>query len=540
MKQRHERASRRAAVLGVATVVSLVVAGCGGGGDGGASSSANQAAASVGKPDPNDKCTADKVDPHSTLTVSVSYPTQSLDPIEVPGGYAGGSEAAAIYDTLMRYNPDTAGFDPFVASSLTSNADSTEWTLKLRPGIKFGNGDPLTAKDVQYSVTRMKTAKVAAAAYANLVGPMDVVDDLTIVFHLTRPWGGFATALAGETGMVVSRRAVEAGGVNFASNPVGAGVGAFEPVKLAPGDQTLMKVKTHYWGGPVCIGNLKFVSVPKARAAFEAFQKGEVNVVSLQDPRVTHDFEQSANVKELSALLTGRGVSMNSRPDSPFSDVRLRQAVAAAINPDVINRRAFAGYGVMSSSLAAPGMRINPGTPGPAFDLEKAKKLVADAKAAGVNTSVTLLCADQFSQDYVLAIQALLNQAGFDVKTQIVSTPENLARLQAGSFQLNCGTMLTLDDAPLRQLGQLTSDSPANRLGFKNADLDAAIKDLYRAKTPDEIKNAMGKVQGVWNQVVPMALVYADKLVVGFKENVRGVYLGNDAKTSFEKAYIAK
>src|SRR5262249_36741202 len=130
-------------------------------------------------------CTAQKKNPNSQLTISTFFPTQSLDPATEPRGIAGGTEVAAIYDTLMRYSTNTGTYYPFVAQSLTPNADSTLWTLKLRPDIKFGDGDPLTAADVEFSMNRIKRSFTAAAAFAAPITSMDVVDDLTIRFHLS-------------------------------------------------------------------------------------------------------------------------------------------------------------------------------------------------------------------------------------------------------------------------------------------------------------------------------------------------------------------
>ncbi len=535
MKKIPLRALKRVVVLGLVASMPLAIAGCG---SSDSDSDAGQQTESSNTADPSDVCTEDKVDAAGKLTVSTFFPTQSLDPATAPGGFAGGTELSAIYDTLMRYNPETGNYDPFVAESLAGNDDSTEWTLKLRSGITFGNGDPLTAQDVKYSIERLKTAPVAAAAYANMISSLDVVDDLTVVYHLVRPWGQFAVALAGEPGMVVNKKVVDAQGDTFATNPVGAGVGPYEPVKLAPGEETTMKAKTDYWGGPVCVGNLRFVFVPGDKAQFEAFQKGEVDTVSLSDPVVIHDFQEADGVADLTALISGYGVGMNSRPDSPFSDVRLRQAVAQAINPDIINDRAFSGYGIMASGLTAPDMRIYSGVDGLPYDPDAAKGLVEDAKADGVDTNVTLMCSDTTNQDYVLAVQAMLDQVGFNVETDILSTTDSLAKLQAGSFQVTCGATLTRDDSPLRQLSQLTSDSPANRYGFADPDLDEAINQVYLARDVEEVQTAMAQVQEVWNEVQPMAPVYVQTQLVGFHDNVHGLYLGNDSKLGFEKVYI--
>ena len=82
-------------------------------------------------------------------------PTPSLDPLQGSGALAGGTDVLALYDSLMRWDSDTNEWVPHVAESLESNADFTEWTLTLRDGVTYSNGDPMVAQDVLDNLTRM-------------------------------------------------------------------------------------------------------------------------------------------------------------------------------------------------------------------------------------------------------------------------------------------------------------------------------------------------------------------------------------------------
>src|SRR5690606_28991690 len=99
-------------------------------------------------------CTADRVG--GTLNIGPWVETGSLDPVSIVGGTSGGQETAALFDTLMRFDPNTGDNEPWVAESLTPDAQNVVWTLKLRPDVKFGNGDPLTADAVKASIERHK------------------------------------------------------------------------------------------------------------------------------------------------------------------------------------------------------------------------------------------------------------------------------------------------------------------------------------------------------------------------------------------------
>src|SRR5204863_1323670 len=134
------------------------------------------------------------------------------------------------------------------------------WTLKLRSGIHFGNGDPLNAQAVKSSIERFRDPAVRSARAAVVttnIAEIQTPDDLTVVFKLLAPWGTFPWLLAGEGGMVVNTRVVTQLGADFAKLPKGAGVGPYEPVKYVPGEEILLQAKKDYWAGPVCIDTLR-------------------------------------------------------------------------------------------------------------------------------------------------------------------------------------------------------------------------------------------------------------------------------------------
>ena len=131
-------------------------------------------------------------------------PTPSLDPLQSSGALAGGTDLLAIYDSLMRWDPDTNEWVPHVAESLESNADFTEWTLTLRDGVTYSNGDPMVAQDVLDNMTRMIGSR-AATRPAGMIARVDLAnstapDDQTVVFKLLKPWSNFGYLLGGCAG----------------------------------------------------------------------------------------------------------------------------------------------------------------------------------------------------------------------------------------------------------------------------------------------------------------------------------------------------
>lgn len=205
---------RKPVVTASALVMLLSAAACGGSGG-------DEATAATGT------CTTERIG--GSVTQGTLLSPRGLDPVGQPGAAgSGGTEVQALFDTLITYNAETQAYEPQVAQSLDSNADHSVWTMKLRDGVTFGNGDALTADDVKRSIERHQSPSntQVSRGEALTIASMDVVDPLTIRFTLDGPYPSFPHVLATDVGMVTNPRIVDAMGPDqFALNPRGAGVG---------------------------------------------------------------------------------------------------------------------------------------------------------------------------------------------------------------------------------------------------------------------------------------------------------------------------
>ena len=217
--------ARRRSIVGVFVVALLFIAACGddGGGDDGDAGSSEDSSTS------SPPTTEAEATPQAggTLSFAEYSEPRGLDPIVSTGaGVTGAIEMSAIYDTIMRWNPETGEYEQRTAESLEPNADFTEWTLKLKPGITFHDGTPYNAEAVKFGMMRHKSGQQGAPAcaelyacprnstssgvYMQLVKDITVVDDLTVKFTLTEPWSAFPYALSDEASMIPSPTAYKA------------------------------------------------------------------------------------------------------------------------------------------------------------------------------------------------------------------------------------------------------------------------------------------------------------------------------------------
>ena len=377
-----------------------------------------------------------------SLTYAVAAESVGLDPVvsNLPGAGTGGNELVALYDTLIRFNPESGEFEPRLAESLTPNADLTVWTLKLRPGVTFSDGTPLDADAVTFHLKRLVDQKSRSATLLAPIDHYEAVDPLTVELTMKEPWRATPSIFSGAPGMIVSPTAVAALGDGLPTNPVGAGAGPFLFESFKPGESIVLTRNPDYWGGPAYLDQLKFVPIASPPQAVQALEGGSVQAAFFRDFVAIDAVEASgfstikATASSGNTLIMNNGVKVEcsggqpapicdgaadgttKATESPTSDQRLRQAVASAIDLDVLNQRVWEGKGIVGSELIGVDSKWYDGVAGPEYDPDLAKQLVEEVKAEGAwDGSIRLECHSGLPA-FGQAVKAQLEAAGFSVE----------------------------------------------------------------------------------------------------------------------------
>jgi peptide/nickel transport system substrate-binding protein len=163
---------------------------------------------------------------------------------------------------LVRVTKDGLGLEPDLAKEWAISDDAKTYTFKLRDGLKFSDGSPLTAGDVKFSLERLRDRQdsVMASMYG-IVSAIETPDDATVVVHLKEPSAPFLSTLAMFAASVVPEKAVEAEGENFATQPVGAG--AFKLDEWRRGDRVILTRNHNYWeDSRVKLDGVEWIYIP--------------------------------------------------------------------------------------------------------------------------------------------------------------------------------------------------------------------------------------------------------------------------------------
>jgi len=528
-----------------------------------------------------------------TITFGTFSETQGLDPIVSSGnGVTGYIEMNSIYDTIVRYNTSTGKYEPNTAASVTSNDALTEWTVKLKPNIKFTDGTAYDAEAVKFGMNRHRSGTPGAppcaelyacprnitssAAYMGLVKSIDVVDSLTVKFTLSEPWAAFQYALSAEAAMIPSPASIKkcdpaaaARDCETNTKPVGAGPFKIESYKTK--DSISVVKNPDYFNGAPYLDGIKFVnSIADAGgdSTFQALSTGTFNMAFLRDPAAVaaaHDkkfdgvstFEQAGGL-----LLINNGNSVTcakgapaplctGKPDGviqsnpPTKNVKVRQAIAAAVDPQVINDRGYQGKGLVGNQLFQKDFKWFADVAGPKLDLEAAKKLVTEAKAAGWDGKLRMLYNSSPTAAAVgLATKTMLEAAGMtvDLDTSKDTNAQITQVVVAKDFDVTgWGMAIPPDDGAVWALAQnLDSKSTSNRIGFSSAVVDQAFKDIRVAKTDADLKAAYKKIAEVVATEVPVLPFAKIEEFIAWPSQIKGMRQTNRSGVVFDKAWIDK
>lgn len=330
------------------------------------------------------------------IVVTYKDDITTLDP-HIGYDWVNWSMIKSLFSRLMDYEPGTANLVPSLAESFEVAPDGLTYTFKLRKGVKFTNGREIVAGDVKYSIERAVNPKTqgpgagffgAIKGFEDLTGGksellsgIETPDDQTVVFHLSRPDATFLHVMAINFASVVPKEAVEAAAGDFGKKPVGSGSLILKDWTI--GQKLVFERNPDYFVKDVPHVDKVTVEVgQEPLVALLRLQKGEVDIAGDGIPpakflEIKNSPDGAAMIVDGEQLHTGY-ITLNTKV-KPFDDVKVRQAVNMAINKEritrILNGRATAANQILPPLMPGYDKTFT----GYAYDVEKAKALLAEA-----------------------------------------------------------------------------------------------------------------------------------------------------------------
>ena len=259
-----------------------------------------------------------------------------------------------LFDNLVSRRPD-GKLQPGLATEWKL-APSTVWTFKLRPGVKWHNGDPFSSADVKYSLERTldPNAKTRVNTVFTTIDKIDAPDATTVVMHTKKPDPLLAARLAFYGGQIVPKKYLEAvGGDQFNAKPVGTGPVRF--VSWTKDDKVVLDANADYWGGKIDVDRVIVRAIPDLAPRIAALLKGEVDLITQLPPDHGERVAGNPTTRVLGALYAGLYVLAVNSKHPPLDNPLVKQALALGIDRDLIVKELWRGRGIVPSGPIAKG-----------------------------------------------------------------------------------------------------------------------------------------------------------------------------------------
>jgi peptide/nickel transport system substrate-binding protein len=287
----------------------------------------------------------------------------------------------AVHDALVRPMPG-ARMGAALAQSWSQSPDGLTYEFVLRKGVKFQNGDPVTAEDVKFSFERYRGA--SAALLKAKVAAVEIVDPLRVRFRLKQPWPDFmtfyGTPATGAAWIVPKKYVEKVGDEGFKRAPVGAG--PYRLVSFKPGVELVLEAYEGYWRKAPAIKTLVFKVIPDDSTRLAALKTGAVDVAYGIAGTLAEEVRRTPGLalKAAKIPVTNWMVFADQLdPKSPWHDRRVRLAANFSVNRVAINNAGYLGLGTVSSSFIPHSMEYFWQPPLYPYDQKGARALLAEA-----------------------------------------------------------------------------------------------------------------------------------------------------------------
>jgi peptide/nickel transport system substrate-binding protein len=412
------------------------------------------------------------------------------------------------------------------------------WTFKIRQGVKFNDGTPMTVDDVVYSFKTQcdpKSSSNALSVFGGTLVPDGVVkvDDTTVAFHLQQADGNFIDAVSPNNyNMIIVPNGYDYTGYQKSF----IGTGKFKMASYTPNIGASFVRNPHYWGRPALPARTEFTFYAEDPAVSAALQAGTVDCIN-QFTLTTSPQLLNGNF-HIIALKASSHRELSMRTDiHPFTSKYVRQAIAYTLNRPAIVAALFKGYAeVGNDSPFAPAFKAtDTGVPQRTQNLRLARELLAKGGVPrGFSASLLTENSEEIPHFAEIVKQAA-SQIGVDIGLTIETSTKYYGQAVFGKSDWLDGEMSLVDygaravpnlflEAPLQSIDPKTGQGSWNAARFSNSTYDALSKQFAAAVDLSTQRRIAGQIERLLLNETPIIYPYFYDYLSATQKNVTGVY----------------
>lgn len=420
-----------------------------------------------------------------TLVAAIGGEPDQLDP-QKTSSYFSFEVLENVFDTLVE--PDeNLEMQPALAESWEVSDDQLTWTFTLRSGVTFHDGSDFTSEDVVYSYDRIIDEQLSNAWKFSSVTDVSAPDDSTVVITVAQPTPNLLSNLGGFKGMAIVEQAnVESGDITTA--PVGTG--PFSVSEYTAGDHITLAANPDYWGGAPELGGLEYRFISEPATALAALKAGDIDWTDVVPAQQVGDLEGDDTVTLGVTPSSDYWYLALNEAKEPWNDVRVRQAIAYAIDRDAIVQAVSYGTAALNQ-LAIPEQSYWY-TPYDEYstDLDKAQALLDEAGFTG--GTLDMLATSDYPETVTAAqiIAANLEPLGISVEIRQPDFSTWLDEQNSGNFDMLMMGWLGNIDPDDFYYSQHHSEGTSNAQKYSNAEVDELL-DAARVETDQDTRKGL-------------------------------------------------
>ncbi|HEY8334889.1 MAG TPA: ABC transporter substrate-binding protein [Tardiphaga sp.] len=414
-----------------------------------------------------------------SLIMATGAQVQGFDPLTLRAANRETTMAGGLVFSNFFTRNEKGERVPDLATAFDSSPDGLIWRLTLRPGLKFSNGAPYTARDVAHHFQRIldPSKNQAFAAALGALKEAVAIDDVTVEFRLAYPWAAFPSIFAVDNFLawVMPAEHEDGAGPDLNRRPIGAG--HYIMTEWKQDDSITFEKNPNYWNPKAQhLDKIVIRFLPDTTARFTAVKTGDIDIFNEPLGKQVIEARNDKTLKVVQYIGTGAHTLNINTASPPLDDVRVRLALAHAVDRNVELKVAFAGEGQLATSFWGPGSEWNCADVGyPEYDPAKARALLAEY---GKPVKVVL----QAQATPTMTVPAQLYQSFWQkvgIETEIRSIqggPSYINPVLRGDYQIAMWEVVDVPDPDFQVYQAFFSKSGGNLTRINDPKLDEAIQ----------------------------------------------------------------
>jgi peptide/nickel transport system substrate-binding protein len=373
-----------------------------------------------------------------SLTMGIDTEESGFDPTSARWDEGGFLYGRTVFDPIAIINAQ-GQVEPYLAQSITSNADFTQFTITLKPGIVFHDGTPLDGSVLHLNLEKQASSALVGPAFATNISDVAQSGPMSVTITTKTPWAPLPYYFAAaQTGYVAAPAMLN--NPNGTSHPIGTGPFVFQD--WVPNSHMTATKNPHYWRkGYPYLNSITFKPIidPNARAA--ALETGEIDMMHTNSPTSIQQFRGDKkwayydNSGQVLGQPTVQCIMLNTSA-APFNNQKLRQAMAMCINQAQFSKVINKGIDAPMHGLFIPGSEYYTSTSYPNYNPSGAARLISQIKQQGGSVSFNLNATSNSDvQRAAQFLQQAFQQAGMTVSINTIAQSTLINDALAGTYQ---------------------------------------------------------------------------------------------------------